>query len=141
MDSLEQSGSPSASPDISAIGWGVTLYHFEEHHNHLIVPSYNRDLTKKGRRLDFSSKDFSHRVSLNKVGPSVAHKLQVSLKGGHHNVKGIAEDYKNFSRRLRMFIGDRDAQLVIDKMKDRVGHLPNYTFKYSVENGELRHMF
>ncbi|XP_022041287.1 protein FAR1-RELATED SEQUENCE 5-like [Helianthus annuus] len=26
-------------------------------------------------------------------------------------------------------------------MKDRVNHLPNYTFKYSVENGEIRHMF
>ncbi|KAJ0466744.1 putative MULE transposase domain, FHY3/FAR1 family [Helianthus annuus] len=40
-----------------------------------------------------------------------------------------------------MFIGDRDTHLVIEKMKDRVDHLPNYTFKYNMENGEIRHMF
>ncbi|KAI7740600.1 hypothetical protein M8C21_004504 [Ambrosia artemisiifolia] len=68
------------------LSWAI--YHFEESHNHMLVPLYNRDLTKIGRKLDFATKEFIHRVSLNKVGPSVAHKMQVSLKGGHHNVKG-----------------------------------------------------
>ncbi|KAJ0802430.1 hypothetical protein HanPI659440_Chr03g0128891 [Helianthus annuus] len=56
-------------------------------------------------------------------------------------MKGATDDYKNFARNVRMFISDMDAQLVIEKMKDWVEHLPNYTFKYSMENGEIRHMF
>ncbi|KAL9996324.1 putative transcription factor FAR family [Helianthus debilis subsp. tardiflorus] len=117
------------------------LYHFEENHNHPMVPLHSRDLTKKRRRLDFFTKEFIHRASLSKVGPSMAHRLQVNLRGGHHNVKGTTDDFRNFASRVRMFIGDRDTHLVIEKMKDRVDHLPNYTFKYNMENGEIRHMF
>ncbi|KAJ0466743.1 putative transcription factor FAR family [Helianthus annuus] len=58
------------------------LYHFEENHNHPMVPVHSRDLTKKCRRLDFFTKEFIHRASLSKVGPSLAHRLQVNLRGG-----------------------------------------------------------
>ncbi|KAI7738024.1 hypothetical protein M8C21_013195, partial [Ambrosia artemisiifolia] len=92
------------------------IYHFEEPHNHMIVPTYNRDLIKLGRRLDFSTKEFIHRVSMNKVGATVAHKIQS----------------------IRPFIGERDSQLMIEKLNDRVKNLPNFFFKYSLVNGELR---
>ncbi|MFS8023588.1 putative transcription factor FAR family [Helianthus anomalus] len=58
------------------------LYHFEENHNHPMVPFHSRDPTKKRRRLDFFTKEFIHRASLSKVGPSMAHRLQVNLRGG-----------------------------------------------------------
>ncbi|XP_021984713.1 protein FAR1-RELATED SEQUENCE 5-like [Helianthus annuus] len=126
--------------DQTSRGW--VLYHFEENHYHPMVPVHSRDLTKRRRSLDFFTKEFIHRASLSKVGPSVAHRLQVNLRrGGNHNVKGTADNFRNFASRVRMFIGDRDTHLVIENMKDQVDHLPNYTFKYSMENGEIRHMF
>ncbi|KAD3642302.1 hypothetical protein E3N88_31526 [Mikania micrantha] len=41
--------------------------------------------------------------------------LQVSMKGGHHNVKGIPTDFRNFSRAIRLLIGNRDSQLLLDR--------------------------
>ncbi|KAI7738576.1 hypothetical protein M8C21_000885, partial [Ambrosia artemisiifolia] len=39
------------------------IYHFEESHNHMLVLSYSRDLTKIGRKLDFATKEFIHRIA------------------------------------------------------------------------------
>jgi hypothetical protein len=52
----------------------------------------------------------------------------VSLNGGHHNVHGIVTDFKNFSQSMRIFIGDRDAQLVVDRLKDRMQSLTDFFF-------------
>ncbi|MFS7969607.1 putative transcription factor FAR family [Helianthus anomalus] len=76
--------------DQTSRGW--VLYHFEENHNHPMVPAHSRDLTKKRRRLDFFTKEFIHRASLSKVGPSMAHRLQVNLGG--------APQHERYRRRL-----------------------------------------
>ncbi|KAD5318051.1 hypothetical protein E3N88_17997 [Mikania micrantha] len=59
-----------------------------------------------------------------------SHRLQVPMKGGHHNVKGTPTDFKNFSQAIRLFIGNRDSQLLLDLLRDRVssGLLNNTDF-------------
>ncbi|KAI3801615.1 hypothetical protein L1987_29724 [Smallanthus sonchifolius] len=59
---------------------------FSEAHNHEFVDRHNLDLTKISRKLNFSSKQFIHKMSLNRVGPIQAHRCLVAMKGGHHNV-------------------------------------------------------
>ncbi|XP_022032008.1 protein FAR1-RELATED SEQUENCE 5-like [Helianthus annuus] len=66
---------------------GLRLYEFVESHNHPLVSIENMDLTRKRRQLEFSDQDFIHRLSLAKVGPSTAFKMQAVLKGGQHNVR------------------------------------------------------
>ncbi|XP_021996256.1 uncharacterized protein LOC110893458 [Helianthus annuus] len=68
---------------------GLRLYEFVESHNHPLVSIENMDLTRKRRQLEFSDQDFTHRLSLAKVGPSIAFKMQTVLKGGQHNVRGV----------------------------------------------------
>ncbi|KAJ0554296.1 putative MULE transposase domain, FHY3/FAR1 family [Helianthus annuus] len=46
--------------------------------------------------------------------------MQASLKGGEHLVRGTKIDHKNFARDIREFIGERDAQMVIDKLNDDI---------------------
>ncbi|KAD0312833.1 hypothetical protein E3N88_44465 [Mikania micrantha] len=84
---------------------------------------------------------FIHHMTLNRIGPTIAHRLQVSMKGGHHNVKGTPTDFKNFSQAIRLFIGNRDSQLFLDHLRDRVQNLPDFYFDFCVVNGELRHAF
>ncbi|KAD3337023.1 hypothetical protein E3N88_32543 [Mikania micrantha] len=117
------------------------LYKFVECHNHPLVEPYNRDLTKAGRKLSFSTKQFIHHMTLNRIGPTIAHRLQVSMKGSHHNVKGTPNDFKNFSQTIRSFIGNRDFQLFLDHLRDRVQNLPDFYFVFCDVNGELRHVF
>ncbi|KAD4179767.1 hypothetical protein E3N88_28358 [Mikania micrantha] len=96
------------------------LYEFVENHNHELISSDNMDLTRKGRHLNFEDIQFVHKMSLNKVGPTVAHRLQTALKGGHHNMRGTRSAFKNVSRDIRMFIGDRDIQLVVQKLEEPI---------------------
>ncbi|XP_076947332.1 protein FAR1-RELATED SEQUENCE 5-like [Bidens hawaiensis] len=88
------------------------LSKFVEDHNHCLVDTFKCDLTKISRKLSFSTKKFIHQMSLNRVGPTVAHRLLVSIKGGHHNVRGTPVDFKNFYNGMRIFIGDRDSQSI-----------------------------
>ncbi|XP_076960457.1 protein FAR1-RELATED SEQUENCE 5-like [Bidens hawaiensis] len=117
------------------------LSKFVEDHNHCLVDTFNRDLTKISRKLSFSTKKFIHQMSLNRVGPTVAHRLLVSIKGGHHNVRGTPIDFKNFYNGMRIFIGDRDSQLVIDWLKDCYECCPEFFFDFTVGNGKLRSIF
>ncbi|KAD5960722.1 hypothetical protein E3N88_12194 [Mikania micrantha] len=82
------------------------IYKFVECHNHPLVETYNRDFTKAGRKLSFSTKQFIHHMTLNNIGPTIAHRLQVSIKGDHQNVNGTPTDFKNFSQAIRLFIGE-----------------------------------
>ncbi|KAK9050139.1 hypothetical protein SSX86_030891 [Deinandra increscens subsp. villosa] len=118
-----------------------TLRTFVEGHNHELVSQEFMEFSKKRRKTDFSTHQFVHQLSLNKIGPNVAHKVQSSLKGGEHNVRGTTTDYKNISRSIRMFIGDRDAQLVLDTFKARTENLRNFFFEYHVVGHELKSFF
>ncbi|XP_076951979.1 protein FAR1-RELATED SEQUENCE 5-like [Bidens hawaiensis] len=110
-------------------------------HNHPLVEEYNRGLTKTSRKLTFSTQQFSHQMSLNKIGPTIAHRLQVSMKGGHHNVNGTATDFKNWYNSMRIHIGNRDSQLVLDRLKDHCESLPDFYFHFVVEKGKLKSVF
>ncbi|KAI3825568.1 hypothetical protein L1987_07059 [Smallanthus sonchifolius] len=91
------------------------VYEFVESHNHGLVDKHNMDLTRKRRKLSFSDQQFIHKLSLNRIGPAVAHKLQSSLKGGHHNVH--------------------------DTLEARTVNLQNFFFEFTVISGELRSLF
>ncbi|KAI3825564.1 hypothetical protein L1987_07055 [Smallanthus sonchifolius] len=114
---------------------------FSEAHNHEFIDRHNLNLTKISRKLNFSSKQFIHKMSLNRVGPVQAHRCLVAMKGGHHNVNGTPVDFKNFAHKMRMFIGERDSQLVLDRLRDRFENLPDFFFDFQVSNGQLRSLF
>ncbi|XP_021996712.1 protein FAR1-RELATED SEQUENCE 5-like [Helianthus annuus] len=117
------------------------VYGFIEAHNHGLVDKDNLDFTRKRMKLSYDDQRFIHKLSLNKIGPNVAHKIRASLKGGHHNVQGTLVEFKNFTRDLRSFIGKKDAQMVVDTLKARMINLPNFFFECVVVDGELRSLF
>ncbi|KAK1414924.1 hypothetical protein QVD17_30689 [Tagetes erecta] len=117
------------------------LYEFVEAHNHRIIDKANMDLSKNQRKLGFSDQEFIHKLSLNNIGANVAHMLQVSLKGGHHKVRGTKIDYKNFVRDIQLFIGDKDAQMIVDSLEERVMNRQNFSFEFTVIGTELRSLF
>nr|GFA36398.1 hypothetical protein [Tanacetum cinerariifolium] len=55
-----------------------------------------------------------------KEGPTRAHRLKAALVGGYDKVHGTSTDYCNFKRCVNSFIGDRDAQMLVDKMCKRI---------------------
>nr|GEZ65976.1 hypothetical protein [Tanacetum cinerariifolium] len=63
------------------------------------------------------------------------------MKGGAQYVHGTSDDFKNHIRDVNAFIGESDAQMLINKMENIKKFVPNFTFQYKVENSELVAMF
>ncbi|XP_076937001.1 protein FAR1-RELATED SEQUENCE 5-like [Bidens hawaiensis] len=117
------------------------IYDFVDIHTHELIVPNAMEFTKKQRKIGYSERNFIHKLSLNKIGPNIAHNLQCSLKGRYHNVNGTKIDFQNATRDVRLFISDRDAQMIVDTMTSRSVNLPNFSFEYKVVGSELRYIF
>ncbi|GKA09781.1 FAR1 DNA binding domain-containing protein [Tanacetum coccineum] len=62
--------------------------------------------------------------------PTRAHRLKAALVGGYDKVRGTLTNYCNFKCCVNSFIGDRDAQMLVDKMCKRKLHIPEFCFEY-----------
>ncbi|GKB53731.1 FAR1-related sequence 5-like protein, partial [Tanacetum coccineum] len=117
------------------------LVEFKPKHNHMLIPKEYKHFTKKQRKMNQSEKMFVVKAATNKIGATRAHNLYCSLKGGYEYVHGTTDDFKNHQRDFNRFILESDAQMLINKMENKKKYVPNFTFKYKVENSELVAMF
>nr|GEV74850.1 hypothetical protein [Tanacetum cinerariifolium] len=84
---------------------------------------------------------FVVKAATNKIGGTRAHNLLCRMKGGYEYVHGTTDDFKNHQMDVNVFIGESDAQMLINKMENRKMYVPNFTFQYRVENSEVVAMF
>ncbi|GJZ16610.1 FAR1-related sequence 5-like protein [Tanacetum coccineum] len=117
------------------------LDQFYPKHNHMLIPKEYKHFTKKQRKMTQAEKMFVVKAATNKIGATRAHNLLSSMKGGYEYVHGTTDDFKNHQRDVNVFIGESDAQMLINKMENRKTYVPNFTFQYRVENSELVSMF
>nr|KAJ0212430.1 hypothetical protein LSAT_V11C400221880 [Lactuca sativa] len=110
------------------------VFQFDELHNH---PLEKRSNLKKARQI----KEFIVRASISKIGPTMAHKLRASLRGGYEFVKPKVVDYKNLRRDINRVIGYKDAHMIVNTMNDRRAHYPNYSFEFNCQDDVLDCMF
>ncbi|XP_022032676.1 protein FAR1-RELATED SEQUENCE 5-like [Helianthus annuus] len=54
--------------------------------------------------------------------------------GGFENVGATVDDCKNFRNRINIYIGEYDADMVINRMTDKKQYLADYSFEYSVDD-------
>nr|KAJ0209844.1 hypothetical protein LSAT_V11C400183770 [Lactuca sativa] len=114
------------------------VFQFDELHDH---PLEKRSDLKKARQMSYSEKDFIVRASTSKIGPTMAHKLRASLRGGYEFVKTKVVDYKNLRRDINRVIAYKDAQMIVNTMNDRRAHYPNYAFEFNCQDDVLDCMF
>nr|GEY70461.1 hypothetical protein [Tanacetum cinerariifolium] len=117
------------------------LFVFLDNHNDSIMNENNMDLSRAQHQLYFSDYIYIHRASLSNIGPTLAHRLKVAVIGGYDKVRGTPGYYRNFKHDVNLFIGDRDAQMIVDKMINRQLHVPKFSFEHHVLHDELVSMF
>lgn len=117
------------------------VFDFVENHNHPLLNENNMDLSRARRQLQFGDYVFIHRASLSNLGPTKAHRLKVALMGGYDKVRGTPMDWRNFRRAVNSFVGDRDAQMLVDKMINRQKHVPEICFEHHTVEEELVSLF
>ena len=116
---------------------GLNVYKFDgfkELHNHEMDDISN---LKSSRKLSYSDKEFIVRAGTVKIGPSKAHKLRATLKGGYHNIRGKVVDFKNFKRDMSSVIRLKDAQGLVNKLFDRKENYPNFSLYYRCDENKV----
>ncbi|XP_035834072.1 protein FAR1-RELATED SEQUENCE 5-like [Helianthus annuus] len=68
------------------------------------------------------------------LGPVKAFQIMRKRYGGFENVGATVDDCKNFRKRINSYIGEYDADMVINRMTDKKQYLADYSFKYSVDD-------
>ena len=87
--------------------------------------------------MSYSEKEFIVRASTSKIGPTMAHKLRASLRGGYEFVKPKVVDYKNLMRDINRVIGYKDAQMIVNTMNVCRAHYLNYSFEFNCQDDVL----
>ncbi|XP_074314101.1 protein FAR1-RELATED SEQUENCE 5-like [Silene latifolia] len=69
-------------------------------------------------------------------GPTTAFRNFKEYVDGYENVGAQLVDFKNFGRDIKCFIGDRDAQLVVNHFEDKRDTNEGFYFAYEVDSGK-----
>lgn len=88
-------------------------------------------------------RNFAFNVASSNTVPVRAFNFLKSLRGSYVDVGAIAIDFKNWMRDIKISIGKNDANLILQKFKDKKETLDN-TFFYDYEtdsNGYLTRLF
>ncbi|GJY97273.1 FAR1-related sequence 5-like protein [Tanacetum coccineum] len=112
------------------------IYGFVEEHNHPLVSQEDMQFMISSRELGFSKQQFMLQVANSNVGPVRAFKLMKEMYGGFENVGATATDCKNFRRDLNLFIGDRDAQMVVEKLENLEKRCDSFFMDYCQGEGD-----
>ncbi|KAI3697309.1 hypothetical protein L6452_30237 [Arctium lappa] len=117
------------------------IYEFVEAHNHVLFNANDRRFSRKNRQMQYT--DYKHVLNSSsyKVGPTRAHRYQTVLNGGFDQCRSTCVDYKNFKRDAASFVGNKDAKMLINKLSNRRGIVPEYFFEYKCNGRELNAIF
>ncbi|XP_071740176.1 putative protein FAR1-RELATED SEQUENCE 10 [Rutidosis leptorrhynchoides] len=115
---------------------------FNEKHNHSLVNNDDIKFLTASRKFTYGKQLFLHTILSLNVGPVRGFKLMKEIQGGFEQVGASVVDYKNFRRDMSLFIGDRDAQMVVEKLKSNQECLHDFSTDYFTnEDGTLAELF
>ncbi|KAK9756349.1 hypothetical protein RND81_01G090700, partial [Saponaria officinalis] len=95
----------------------IVVDQFYEKHNHRLFSVHDRDLQKLSRSLSLFHKQLIIDHSKLNIGPSKSFTIFKEYVNGYSNVGASLIEFKNFQRDIKCYIGERDAQLFIDRFK------------------------
>ncbi|KAJ9556444.1 hypothetical protein OSB04_011058 [Centaurea solstitialis] len=97
----------------------VARHKFEERHNHALYSHAEKRFSRGRRQLQYTDYRNIYNATGASIGGSKAHNIQSALRGGVENVSASIQDYKNASRDMIAFVGNNDAQMLINLMTRR----------------------
>ncbi|GJR68744.1 hypothetical protein Tco_0014809, partial [Tanacetum coccineum] len=118
-----------------------TLTNFDEEHNHELDQIEYKHLSKAEKKLSYTEHLFIIKAANANIGDVRAHNLYTGLKGSSSLVHGTKTEFKNFTRGVKCFIGDSNAQMLITRMEDKQRYAKDFSSAYFVENADLCGLF
>ncbi|GJS15552.1 FAR1 DNA binding domain, zinc finger, SWIM-type, MULE transposase domain containing protein [Tanacetum coccineum] len=110
------------------------VYTFIEGHNHPLVAEKDMIYMKSSRDLAYTKQYFLFQASNANFGPSTGFRLLKQICGRFDRVGATVVDCKNQKKKINLFIGDRDAQMAVEKLLSRKLHSPGFYVNYKLGN-------
>jgi len=110
------------------------MYYVNLIHNHPFVHPDDSKFLKSERRLTYSQKQLVNDLSSINMGPNKAFNVLKQSRGGYDKVGVTVVDCKNFKRDLIAFVGENDADMVVNKLLKKQEYLTDFSFQYSVDS-------
>ncbi|GKE20084.1 FAR1 DNA binding domain, zinc finger, SWIM-type, MULE transposase domain containing protein, partial [Tanacetum coccineum] len=119
-----------ASLTIKRIGNVFEVTSLIEGHNHPLVAEKDMIFMKNSRNIGYTKQHFLYQVSNANFGPAIGFRLMKQIHGGFDMVGVTVNDCKNQKKKISVFIGDRDAQMAVEKLLSRKLHSPGFYANY-----------
>ncbi|GJU38688.1 FAR1 DNA binding domain, zinc finger, SWIM-type, MULE transposase domain containing protein [Tanacetum coccineum] len=99
-----------------------------------ILLLWNKDMIymKSSRDLGYTKQHFLFQASNANFGPSTGFRLLKQICGGFDRVGATVVDCKNQKKKMNLFIGDRDAQMAVEKLLSKKLHSPGFYVNYKL---------
>ncbi|XP_076907610.1 protein FAR1-RELATED SEQUENCE 5-like [Bidens hawaiensis] len=115
---------------------------FVEGHNRPIVEAIDMHFVQSSRKLTHVQEDIIYELSTLNLGLVKAFNILRIKYGGFEEVGATKDDSKNFKQRLNCFIGEFDAEMVVQRLSGKKRYCDEFSFEYTVnDNDELTRMF
>ncbi|KAJ0956638.1 putative transcription factor FAR family [Helianthus annuus] len=115
---------------------------FVQSHNHSFVCPKDMHLLPAYRHLSETQEEMIWELGTLNLGPVKAFNIMRKRYGGFENVGATKDDCKNFRARIHSYIGQYDADMVINRLTDKKKFMVDYSFFHSVdENKRLTGLF
>ncbi|XP_020272069.1 protein FAR1-RELATED SEQUENCE 5-like [Asparagus officinalis] len=121
---------------------GYNVLSFVEEHSHSLVSGSGKQFLKSNRVLGLAHKKLVFDGAKANMGPNKTYNFAKELCGSYSNVGATCTEFKNWSRDVKLYIGDRDAQMIIEKFTAKKEMSDGFFYDYAVdEGGRLTRIF
>nr|GEW60380.1 FAR1 DNA binding domain, zinc finger, SWIM-type, MULE transposase domain, FHY3/FAR1 family [Tanacetum cinerariifolium] len=82
------------------------------------------------RNIGYTKQHLLYQVSNTNFGPAIGFRLMKQIYGGFDMVGVTVNECKNRKKKISVFIGDRDAQMAVEKLISQKLHYPGFYANY-----------
>ncbi|KAK1396433.1 hypothetical protein POM88_006296 [Heracleum sosnowskyi] len=118
---------------------GFVIMSFVEEHNHPLATGAARMFLRCNRNVSIDQQHFIMDCARAKIGATRSHAIAKELRGSYEDVGATVADFKNFSRDVKIRIGDHDAKMILAKFKLKK-ETSNNTFYYDYKVDKQGHL-
>ncbi|XP_076914146.1 protein FAR1-RELATED SEQUENCE 5-like [Bidens hawaiensis] len=107
---------------------------FVEGHNHRMVADSDMQFVRSARKLTHVQEEAIYELSNMNLGPVKEFNLMRTQYGGFEKVGATKDDCNNFRQGLNCYIGEYDAEMIVQRLCAKKTFSSDYSFEYDVND-------
>ncbi|XP_076922681.1 protein FAR1-RELATED SEQUENCE 5-like [Bidens hawaiensis] len=114
-------------------GKSYKINKFIEEHNHILVSQEDMHFLPSSRNLTVMQQKRLYSLSTLNLGPVKSFNILRTEYGGFDDVGVTAADCKNFKRTINCYIGEFDAEMIVQRLLNKKEYFHDFSFDYTVD--------